>query len=421
MHVSTVGVNHSTAPIVLREKLTINSVKLPDSLQLLRHHVAHGIILSTCNRTEVYAVDSYPSEQANIDFLKAWAGIPDTDLLPYIYTYRDESTFEHLFRVAGGLDSMIIGEFEVLGQVKQALEAAEKTGMVNLPLRNLFRSAIRTGRRVRRETGISKNALSISSVAVTLAQGIIGDLNDRRILVIGAGEAGRLVASAARKRGVSQIVIYNRSRERALALAETLGTTMVASGTLTEELAAADIAISCTAAPHLVLKGYQVEEVMRARPDRPLVIIDIAVPRDVAPEVRQLSNVFLYNIDDLTEVCDLNRNQREQESQEAMEIIQDEVAKFTAWWQALEVRPIIATLVKKADNIRRAQLAMTLKKLPKLTDEEQNSLEAMTEAIVTKVLNDPIQYLKKNTANNKDYAHMVSELFRLKESNRYDE
>lgn len=421
MHVSAVGVNHSTAPIVLREKLTITSDRLADSLRLLGRYVTHGIILSTCNRTEVYAVDSRPSEQASIDFLKAWAGIPDADLLPYIYSYRDESTFDHLFRVAGGLDSMIVGEFEVLGQVKQALEAAEKAEMVNLPLRNLFRDAIRTGRRVRKETGISKNALSISSVAVTVATGIVGGLAGRRILVIGAGKAGRLVASAASKKGGSQIVIYNRSRQRALALAEKLGTGVVASGTLPEELTAADIAISCTAAPHLVLKVDQMAEVMKARPDRPLVIIDIAVPRDVAPEVKQLGNVFLYNIDDLTEVGDWNRSQRERECHEAMKIIQGEVARFTTWWQSLEVRPTISALVKKADDIRRTQLAMTLGKLPELNDEQQNSVEAMTEAIVTKVLNEPIQYLKRNAGDKGGYAEMVSRLFRLSGSNQYDE
>ena len=415
MHISLVGVNHSTAPLVLREKLAIGADKLHDSLVLLRHHVAHGIILSTCNRTEVYAMDSYPTGLAGVSFLEAEASVSVADLLPHIYLYKDETAFEHLFRVASGLDSMIIGEFEVLGQVRQALEAAEKAHMVDLPLRNLFRQAIGTGRRVREETGISKNALSISSVAVGLAKEVIDDLSDCRILVIGAGEAGRLVAKAAKERGACQIVVYNRSRERAAALAEALGTTMVASNNLIDELSTADVAISCTSAPHTVLKSDQVEQAMGTRPDRPLVIIDIAVPRDVAPEVKQLDNVFLYSIDDLTGVSDSNRTQREHESRRAAEIVKAEVARFTDWWQAQEVMPVVSALMKKAESIRRAQLNMTLKKLRGLSDEEMQSLEAMTKAIVTKVLNEPIQYLKENARNKKEHSRMVDELFRLSE------
>ncbi len=415
MHVSLVGVNHNTTPLRFLEKLAITTPQLHDSLLLLRQQVSHGIILSTCNRTEVYAVasDAYPIEQSSINFLKTRADISDDDLLPHIYCHKDETVFEHLFRVASGLDSMIIGEFEVLGQVGRALEAAEKARMVNLPLRNLFRHAIRTGRRVREETLISKNALSVSSVAVDLATRIVGDLSSCKILVIGAGETGRLVAKAAKKRGASQIIVYNRSRERASALAKALGTAMVASGNLMEELSTADIAISCTAAPHIVLKLHQVEKAMSTRPNRPLVIIDIAVPRDVDPGVKLIKNVFLHNIDNLTETSASNRKQREGETQRALEIIKDEVDKFTTWWQALEVRPLVSAMTKKGEDIRRAQLDKTLKKLQGLSDEERDSLEAMTKAIVTKILNDPIQYLKKNAHNEQDYIQLVNELFRL--------
>jgi len=415
MHVSVVGVNHNTTPLRFLERLAITTPQLHDSLLLLRQQVSHGIILSTCNRTEVYAVasDAYPIEQSSINFLKNRADISDDDLLPHIYRHKDVTVFEHLFRVASGLDSMIIGEFEVLGQVGRALEAAEKARMVNLPLRNLFRHAIRTGRRVREETLISKNALSVSSVAVDLATRIVGDLSSCKLLVIGAGEAGKLVAKAARDRGASQIIVYNRSRERASALAEALGTAMVASGNLTEELSTADIAISCTAAPHLVLKLHQVEKAISTRPNRPLVIIDIAVPRDVDPEVKLIKNVFLHNIDNLTETSELTRKQREGEVQKALGIIKDEVDKFTTWWQALEVRPLVSAMTKKGEDIRRAQLDKTLKKLQGLSDEERDSLEAMTKAIVTKMLNDPIQYLKKNAHNEQDYIQLVNELFQL--------
>ena len=415
MHVSIVGVNHNTTPLRFLERLAITTPQLHDSLLLLRQQVSHGIILSTCNRTEVYTVasDAYPIEQSGINFLKTRANISDDDLLPHIYRHKDVTVFEHLFRVASGLDSMVIGEFEVLGQVGRALEAAEKARMVNLPLRNLFRHAIRTGRRVREETLISKNALSVSSVAVDLATRIVGDLSSCKILVIGAGETGKLVAKAAKKRGASQLIVYNRSRERASALAETLGTATVATGNLMEELSTADIAISCTAAPHMVLKLQQVQKAMSTRPDCPLVIIDIAVPRDVDPEVKLIKNVFLYNIDNLTETSALNRKQREGEIQKAKGIIKDEVDRFTTWWQTLEIRPVVSAMTKKSENIRRTQLEKTLKKLRALSDEEQDSLEAMTKAIITKMLNDPIQYLKKNPRNKRDYIQMVNELFQL--------
>ncbi len=203
MHVSLVGINHQTAPIAIREKAAISTDRLDDSLLLLRHYVPHGVILSTCNRTEVYAMDDNPAEEASINFLSTITGISFAELLPHIYLRRNETAFGHLFRVASGLDSLILGEFEILGQVRHALEVAEKVRMVNLPLRNIFQSAIRTGRRVREETGISKNALSVSSVAVDLAARAVGSLKSCKVLVIGAGEAGSLVVKVARDRGVS--------------------------------------------------------------------------------------------------------------------------------------------------------------------------------------------------------------------------
>ena len=417
MHVSLVGINHQTASITIREKLAINADRLPDSLLLLLHHVPHGVIISTCNRIEVYAVDNHPTEQASINFLNATTGVSFADLLPHIYLHKNETAFEHLFCVASGLDSMIIGEFEVLKQVGQALETAEKAGMVNLPLRNLFRLAIQTGRRVREETGISRDALSVSSVAVGLATGIVGDLESCRILVIGAGEAGRLVAKAAQERGASQIVVYNRSREKASALAAALGTTRVASDNLTEELSACDIAISCTGAPHLVLRQHQVEQAMSTRPARPLVIVDIAVPRDVEPGVKLINNVFLDNIDDLTHISDSNRNRREHESQRAMAIVAVEVDRFSSWWRALEVRPVVSALMNRAEDIRCTQLQKTLKKLRGLSDEERDNLEAMTKSIVTKILQDPIRHLKSNI-HSSDYVEIVSELFQLDKESR---
>ncbi len=410
MYVSLVGVNYSTTPIRVREKLAISKDRLYHNLLLLRQYVAHGIILATCNRTEVYAMDS--AEEASINFLSAMSGVSFADLLPHIYLSKNETAFRHLFDVASGLDSMIVGEFEVLGQVRHALEVAERAGMVNLPLRHIFQSAIRAGRRVRKETGIGKNPLSISSVAVDLAAKVVGNLERSKVLVIGAGQAGKLVAKAVRKRGASQITIASRSEERASILAAMLGGSSISLDNLKPELTTSDIVISCTGAPHSILKVSTIDEVMSTRPNRPLVIIDIAVPRDVEPEVKQVSNVFLYDIDDLTQVSELNRQQREGEIEKAGEIIADEVSKFVSWWQAFEVRPVVSALMKKAEEIRCAQLNKTLRKLPSLSDEERANIEAMTKSIVQKLLHQPLQNLKKNKEG---YIQVVSELFGLNE------
>ena len=415
MHLHVVGANHSTTPIEVREKLAVSSNQLSEALLLLSDHVSQGLILSTCNRTEVYSVymGRSCSNSGNIGFLKALTNTSDTDLLPYLYFYQDEAAVEHLFQVASGLDSMIIGEFEILGQVKQSLEEAEKAHILDLPLRNLFQQALQVGRRVREKTGISRNALSVSSVAVDLATKAIGDLNNRKALIIGTGEAGRLVAKALKERGISQITITSRSQENASALATALGGRAVNINSINEELDICDILISCTGAPHLILDLLTIENAMRTHSNQPLVIIDIAVPRDVEPEVRQISNVFLYDIDDLTHLSELNRKQRKTEMQSARKIIKSEVERFMSWWQATEVKPVISSLTKKAETIRQTQLELTLKKLRELTPEEHESLEAMTKAIVHKILHDPIQCLRNNGNMGEDYVSLVNELFQL--------
>src|SRR4030043_234598 len=414
MQIHVVGVNHSTTPIEIRERLAVSSAHVPDALSSLRKYVSQGLVLSTCNRTEVYSIpNSGSSSQPGIDFLKDWANISKVDLLPYVYCYHSEAAVRHLFRVASGLDSMIIGEFEILGQVKQSLEEAKKARMVRPPLRNLFHQALRAGRRAREKTGISKNALSVSSVAVALAAKAIGDLTRCKALVIGTGEAGRLVAKALKERGIAQITTTSRSYEKASALASALDGSSVDIGRLGQELTNCDIAISCTGAPHLILDLKTLENAMSVRPNQPLVIIDIAVPRDVESEVGSISNVFLYDIDHFTHLSELNRKQREKEIRKAMEIVDSEVERFSSSWQDMEVKPVISSLVKKAERIRKKQLDMTLKKLQRLSADEQESLDAMTKAIVQKILHDPIQHLKENARREENYTTLVNELFRL--------
>ena len=418
MRINLVGINHRTAPIDIREKVAVSADMFHHSLSLLRSHIPQGVILSTCNRTEIYTVDGdgQHAKEASLDFLRAQLDIPHARLLRYVYILEDTKAVEHLFHVACGLDSMIVGEYEVLGQVGHALEVAEKAKMVELPLRYVFQSAIRTGRRARKETGISKNALSISSAAVDLAARVVGDLKKSKVLVVGTGEAGRLVLKVAKERGASQIIIASRSKKRASALTAILGGTPTSLSNLKEELNTCNIVITCAGSRNWILDVDCVREAMASRPELPLVIIDIAVPRNVEPGVEQISNVFRYSIDDLANTTEMNLRQREGEIEKVEKIKATEVAKFVSWQQDFEVRPVIKALMRKADDIRCAQLERTLKQLPPLSDEQLYSLEAMTKSIVAKMLKEPMQCLKAN--GNGEHTDIVKELFQL-ETDKY--
>ncbi len=421
MKLSVIGVNHKTTPVAIRGKLAIGSNQLRGALTSFNSSIGQGVILCTCNRTEVYTLIDEEKEPAVIDFLNSRAHLSREEIPKYIYIYRDEDAMRHLFCVASGLDSMIVGEFEVLGQVKRALEEAEKTKLLALPLLDLFRHAIRVGRRVRLETKISRNAVSVSSVAVDLAQEVVGDIRPSKVVVIGAGEAGSLAAKVCRERGVLKMVVVSRSKERGEALAKVLGCAWAPMDSLKDELGDSDIVISCSGAPHSILKLGLLSEVMSTRKHHPMVIIDIAVPPDVEPEVGRLEGVFLYDIDHLTKVCHSNHEERKGEVEAAMKIIDEEVEKFAYRWQQYEVRPVISALVRKADDIRRTQLELTLKKLPHLTHEERSYLETMTKSIVQKLLHEPIQHLKNDAHARGDYVQIVSELFHLDGENPSEE
>jgi glutamyl-tRNA reductase len=412
MRVSLVGINHKTAPVEVRERVAISSTDLAGALSDLNSFVSHGLILSTCNRTEVYATGA-GAKEGILHFLTSHLGIPMEVLEEHIYCATDADAIDHAFRMASGLDSMVVGEFEILGQVGTALDAAEKAGMTNLALRQLFRNAIRTGRRVRDETAISRNAVSVSSIAIDLITEVVGDLMESKMIVIGAGEAGRLVAKTARERGMSRLYVASRTRERASALADELRATAMSLVDLTEELKTTNVVVACTNAPHWILEPDQISRVLSCRNGTPLMIMDISVPRNVDPAVASLRNVFLYNIDDLSKISEANRQGREAEIEKAAEIVNAEREKFLAWWQTLTYRPVVKSLMTKAEEIRRSHLEMTVRKLHPLTDDEMEHLESMTKAIVTKILRDPVECLKRSGDNNGDYASVVSEIFRL--------
>lgn len=413
--ICAIGVNYTRTPIAVREKLSIPRWQIQDALVSLRDYVPKGIILATCNRTEVYAIDDidHSAEQAIYEFLKDRSGLSEYSLAPYLYIHHNYRAMRRLYKITSGLYSMILGEHEILGQVRQALEVAEKAQMVNLPLRRLFQQAISTGRRVRKETDISKNSLSISSVAVDLAAKVTGNIHDCRILVIGAGEAGKLVAKALSQRRVSQISVSSRSLVRAQELASMLGGKAIASSEKWDELATSDIVISCSGSPHFVIHYDQVKEATLNRSARPLVIVDIAVPRDVEPEVKQIEGVFLYDIDDLNNTLGMNREDREGEVDKAMAIINSDLEHLLEWWQSLEAKPTVSALMQMAESIRQQQLNLTLKKLPPLSQEEHDSLEAMTKSIINKILHNPIQCLNENGHQEESFIRIARDLFAL--------
>jgi glutamyl-tRNA reductase len=412
LHLNVVGINHRTAPLEFREKLAVGGPKLGPSLTSLSSFTPQGIILSTCNRTEVYTTHrgSLDEAQAGLRFFCAQLDKTVDELAAYCYILQDRDAVEHLFRVASGLESMVVGESEILGQVGQSLESAEKAGMAGLPLKRVFLQAVGTGRKVREETGIGKNAVSVSSIALDTAAAKLGDFSSIKLLVVGAGEAGQLVAKVARDRGARQILIANRTMERSQALAATLGGTPVELGNLAQALSECGVVVTCAAAPHWVLETEQIEAAMR-RHDGPLVIIDIAVPRNVDPDVGRLPNVFLYNIDDLVSVSESNRKQREGWVEQATEVITGEAFKTMSWWETLATRPVVRALMSQAEDIRARQIAKTLPRLPALSEEERASLESMTKAIVSKILREPIRCLESSDGT--DYSEAVRGLFNL--------
>ena len=413
MQVLAVGLNHETAPLQVREKLAIGRWQLRQALVSLFDHVPQGIILSTCNRTEVYTVaDKDYSQRTELEeFLSELGGIPLTELSPYLYAFHHEMAVSHLFRIASGLESMILGEFEVLGQVRDSLQDAESTGLVGLPLLNLFQQAVRVGRRARSETRISRNPVSVSSVALRLASKVFTDVSACRVLVISTGEAGKLTVKALVKHGISQVAVTSRSYEKALALASAHGGNAVPFHNLREALTETDIVISSSGAPHFILDSSLVAEAMRPRTSRPLVLIDIAVPRDIDPAVKDIENVHLRDIDDLRNVSGANHRQRAKEKEKVMEIIDAEVPKFMARWLSQHAVPTITALVSKADKIRRSQLNRTLSRI-QASDEDRNAIDAMTQAIVKKILHAPIRHLKNGDPVNTN-IHVVQELFDL--------
>ncbi|MFQ5595022.1 MAG: glutamyl-tRNA reductase, partial [Anaerolineae bacterium] len=426
MRLICVGFSHHTAPVELREQLSFSGSKLRAGLEHLRPanaepplNIHEAVILSTCNRLEIYAFsqDADAGVARISRFLSDMHRVPESAFTPHLYIHHDDSTARHLFRVAAGLDSMVVGESEILGQVRRAHEIARGQGAAGQILSALFAKAVRAGRRVRHETAINERPASVPSAAVELACEQCGTLEGATVLVVGAGDMGALTAKALMKHGTDGIIVSNRSYPRAVELANQWDGCAVTFDRLTEAMQEADIIISATGAPHPIIKYDMMAQVMGRRAHRPLLIIDIAVPRDVEPAVGEIAGVTLHDIDALRSRVDSNLAQRKAEIPLAENIVAEEAASFMAWFHARDVVPTIVDLRDQAEAVREDEVNRALHQLRNLSDQEREIIDRLSRRIVNKLLHEPTVRLKRHANGHSGfyYTETLRELFALDE------
>lgn len=422
MHIHCLGLSHRTADVSLRERLTFSEESIKPALARLGcgfgsqpGTVTEMVILSTCNRVEIYAVAPHPEFDALETFISDVHGVPQSDFRPHLYRLSNEEAVNHLFRVAAGLDSLVLGEPQVLGQVMRAFELARSQNASGLVLSRLFQAALHTGKRSRTETAIGHNPASISSIAIHLAGQVVPDLKRAQIVVLGAGEMAELAVEAMRKRGASRIRVVNRTLDRARRLAKQWGGEAFTFENLPEALRWADILVTSTGAPHTIVQSNLVMPAMRTRANRPLVIIDIAVPRDVDSEVGNLPGVSVYDMDALSEHLEQSLSERAREIPHVERILADEQATFMDYLDTLDVIPVIAAMRQQAEAIRLTELDKTFRRLPDLEPGDRKRLEAMTRAMVKKILHPPITRLRSEAGNpqSAEFASAARALFNL--------
>ena len=411
-----VGLNHETAPVAVREALAFPKEGLPEALARVREEAGLGeaVILSTCNRVEVYGRSADSSGDAVAAFLARYHSRNLEDIAPHLYRLEGEAAVRHAFRVAASLDSMVMGEPQILGQVKDAYEVAEKAGSLGSVLSALRNRSVAAAKRARTETAIGRNAVSVSHVAVELARKIFGELRDRSVLLVGAGKMSEVAARQMVRDGARASVLGGRTFEKAEQLAAALGGRAAPLEALRAELARADIVISGTGAPGIVIRREDVEAAQAARRGRPLFLIDIAVPRDVAEDAGKVSGVFLYDLDDIKTVAEANLRERKKEASAAEAILEQEIKEFLEWRRSLEVVPLLVELRKRADEIRRTEIEKARRRLGPLTPEQESALEAATSAIVNKLLHGPTVQLKQMAGNGQpEHVGFIRKLFGL--------
>jgi glutamyl-tRNA reductase len=416
-----VGASHKTAPLALRERIALTEHAAEPLLQELTAHPAIGeaVALSTCNRTELYLLvtDPVEAESAVLSLLARRAGIRPTELLDGIYALRNCDAARHLYRVASGLESMIVGEAEVQGQVKRAYEAALAARTTGPMTNKLFQAALVTGKRVRTETAISAGRASVASVAVDAAQDALGDLTARHVLLIGAGETAELTARALHDHGVTTMFVANRRRDRAIALAQQFGGASGSFDALPTELARADIVISSTSSPHTLLGAEELALVTRERRGRPLLLMDLAVPRDIDPACAELDDVTLLDIDGLQAQVRRHISVRKTEARHAEGIVEDEIQSFAGWLGSLEVMPTVTALRARADAVVAQVLAENDGRWEELSERDRKRVEAMARAVANRLLHEPTLRVKGLDASHRHARlQLLRELFGLDEA-----
>jgi glutamyl-tRNA reductase len=400
MELLVIGLNHNTAPIAIRECLAFPENKLEDALSKVHafSSIKENMIVSTCNRVEIYSIARETEKAIHHlkNFLSQYHGVALKEFEKSLYTYVGEEAVRHIFRVASSLDSMVLGEPQILGQIKNAYDLSQQTKTSGLILHRLLHRAFHVAKRVRTETKIAISAVSVSSVAVELSERIFGTLEKKTVLLIGAGEMVELAARHLVSAGIEKILVTNRTYERAVTLAKEFMGEAIPLEEITQGLRKVDIVISATNSPQYLIGHNQITKMMKDRKQKPIFFIDIADPRDIEPRVGDIENVYLYNIDDLQKVSHENIKDREKEAQKAERIVKGEVDKFVNWYRSLDVTPTIVALRNKFEEIRKKELEKTLSLHPDLSEREKKSLEALTSAIINKILHTPITLLKEN-------------------------
>ncbi|HZJ27423.1 MAG TPA: glutamyl-tRNA reductase [Acidimicrobiia bacterium] len=421
MSVIVVGLNHRTAPVEVLERVTVPPSQLTKALDALAgsEHLAEAVVLSTCNRIEVYARATrfHAAVQDIVEFLADQSSLVPDDLIEHLYTYHDDAAITHLFGVAGGVDSMIVGEGEILGQVREAWLVAQSHGRAGTLLPRVFRHAVEVGKRSRTETDIGRHAASVASAAVALAGKTLGSLEGRRVLVVGAGEVGEGTAVALAGAGVSEVVVANRTGARAHALARRVDGRAIPIDDVADALVETDVLLCTTSATDVIVERDDIEHVMERRGGRALLIVDVAVPRDVDPGVGQVFGVSLLDIDDLKAFADASLEQRRREVVKVRTIVADALERFQVDRSARQLAPLVSALRGRAEMWRTGELHRFRNRLAGLDADQRAAVEALTEGIVNKLLHDPTVRLKEaaGTGTGELYADALTALFDLPE------
>jgi len=416
------GVSHHTSDVALRERLAFAPESISAALAALREQLGEAgvVIVSTCNRSEIYA--NHAGDPADLhrelsSFLSKWHKVPETELADAVFEHRDRETAGHLFRVASSLDSLVVGEDQILGQVHDAYITAHQEQATDKVINSLFQKAFSVAKKVRSQTRIGAGKVSISSVAVDLAVSIFTDLSGETVLVIGSGEMSELTLRHLVDKGVGRVIIANRSPEKAAALAETFNGEAVGLDDLDAALKRADIVISSTGAPGVVVEADAVQRALKRRAQKPMFMIDIAAPRDIDAAANELDNVYLYNIDDLQDVADTNLEARRDEMDRCLELVDAGTEQFCRWLRSLEAEPTIVSLSRELDAVRERELAKTLARLPELSDKDRDEVEYLTKRIINNILQRPLTQIKEEVHEHDHVGvlQLVRRIFGLKE------